>query len=175
MLPIQQGLAKQSDKGFTLIELTVALLLIAALAAWGLPNFQAFGRNTALIGDINRMQTAFSLARNTAITQRTNVTICPANPNRSACISDWSEAIMVLTNDLSRPIHHSDIVRIFPSQSITTITYSRGRQRVSYNSLGQTSGYNGSFTICAQRDGTGRKLILSQFGRLRVDDTPIRC
>lgn len=81
---------------------------------------------------------------------------------------------MVLTNDLSRPIRHDDIVRIFPAQDSTTIKYSRGWRRVSYNSLGQTSGYNGSFTLCTQSNA-GRKLVLSQFGRLRVDDTPIHC
>ncbi|WP_249978461.1 GspH/FimT family pseudopilin [Vreelandella olivaria] len=174
MLSTYHSPASKGCTGFTLIELTIALLLIATLAAWGLPSFQAFGRNTAVISDVNRLQTAFSLARNTAITQRTTVSVCPTDSSRSACISDWSQDFMVLKGVTISPALNDDIVRIFPALPETTVSYSRGWQRVSYNPMGHTSGFNGRFEICAE-NAQGRTLILSQLGRLRIDDTPIRC
>ncbi|MGM2596721.1 pilus assembly FimT family protein, partial [Bacillus cereus group sp. Bce035] len=61
---------RHSWQGFTLIEMLIALALMGILAAWGLPNFQALGERSAVASEVNRLQTALTLARNTAITQR---------------------------------------------------------------------------------------------------------
>lgn len=168
------GRSKASAYGFTLVELSIALLLVVTLAAWGLPAFQAFGHNTAIVSDTNRLQTAFSLARNTAITQRTPVTVCPANADRSACTSDWSNTLMVLRSDSTPPIQSANIVRVFPAKRGTSLSYSRGWRRITYNARGHTAGFNGHFKLCVGSD-KGRKLVLSQLGRLRIDEMPIRC
>ena len=76
------------ESGFTLFELLVTLLLVGIIAAWGLPNFQALGKRAAQTSEINRFQSAFSLARNTAISQRRQLTLCPASANHKACAND---------------------------------------------------------------------------------------
>ncbi len=169
-----QGSAYARSQGFTLLELVIALLLISALAAWGIPNFQTLGRNTAVTADINRLQTAFSLARNTAITQRMTTTICPANAAKNACTHDWSSVLLVIKGDSINQIHNADIVRVFPAQTATAISYNRGTRRVSYSPLGHTNGFNGSFDICTD-NGRGKRLVLSRLGRLRIDEAPIDC
>ncbi|WP_301585736.1 GspH/FimT family pseudopilin [Halomonas alkaliantarctica] len=174
MPPSLHGVPLTRTQGFTLLELVITLLLISALAAWGIPSFQALGRNTAVTADINRLQTAFSLARNTAITQRITTTICPANAAKSACTRDWSNALLVVKGDSINHIRSNDIVRVFPAQATTAISYSRGTRRVSYSTLGHTNGFNGSFNLCAENT-RGRKLVLSRLGRLRIDETPIDC
>ncbi|MGO3004639.1 MAG: pilus assembly protein, partial [Halomonas sp.] len=60
----------------------------------------------------------------------------------------------------------------------TQVTYSRGWSRIRYDPMGYTSGFNGSFTVCAghRAEGAqGQKLVLSQLGRLRIDEAPIDC
>jgi type IV fimbrial biogenesis protein FimT len=174
MSPTDNGIPHTRIQGFTLLELVIALLLISALAAWGIPNFQALGQNTAVTTDINRLQTAFSLARNTAITQRMTATVCPTNTARSACTNDWSNTLIVFKGDSTNKIDGEDIVRLFPANATTTVTYSRGTRRVSYSPLGHTSGFNGRFDICAESI-RGRTLVLSRLGRLRIDETPAGC
>ncbi|CAH1043280.1 GspH/FimT family pseudopilin [Halomonas sp. TD01] len=169
-----KGAPYKRTQGFTLIELVIALLLISALAAWGMPNFQALGRNTAVTADINRLQSAFSLARNTAITQRKTATVCPTNTQRDACTSDWSNALLVFKGDSVSQITSSDVIRVFPAEKTTTVTYNRSRRRVSYSTLGHTNGFNGRFYICAA-SAPGRVLVLSRMGRLRIDETPADC
>lgn len=174
MQPNQPDFVNQRHTGFTLIELTIVLLLIATLATWGLPSLQTLGRHTALVSDLNRLQTAFSLARNSAITLRTTVTVCPTNHSRNACISDWSQDLIVVKGDITNAIIGDDIVRIFPALSETTIAYNRGSTRVKYTPMGYAYGFNGRFQVCAN-NAEGRMLVLSQLGRLRIEDAPIRC
>lgn len=166
------------EGGFTLLELLITLLLVGIIAAWGLPNFQALGQRTAQSGEVNRLQSAFALARNTAISQRSQMTLCPATENHQACHNDWSGELMIVRGSQTEGIPADDVLRIVPAQQGTQIVYSRGWSRIRYSPLGYTSGYNGSFAICST-NGTegsqGRKLVLSQLGRLRVDEAPIDC
>lgn len=166
------------ERGFTLLELLITLLLVGIIAAWGLPNFQALGERTAQTSEVNRLQSAFSLARNTAISQRRQVTLCPTTENREACADDWSGELMIVRGDKTESIAADDILRIMHAQQDTQVTYSRGWSRIRYSALGYTSGYNGSFAICSgsgTEDSQGKKLVLSQLGRLRIDEAPIDC
>lgn len=166
------------EGGFTLLELLVTLLLVGIIAAWGLPNFQALGERITKTSEVTRFQSAFSLARNTAISQRRQLTLCPASENRKACTKDWSGELMILRGDKTYNIAEDDILRIVPAQKGTQVTYSRGWSRIRYSPLGYTSGYNGSFAICSSNGAEGsqgKKLVLSQLGRLRIDEAPIDC
>lgn len=167
-----------SESGFTLLELLITLLLVGIIAAWGLPNFQALGERTAQTSEVNRFQSAFSLARNTAISQRSQLTLCPATDDHKACTNDWSGTLMVVRGDKTDSIIVEDVLRIVPAQQGTQVSYSRGWSRIRYSPLGYTSGYNGSFAICPSsgaEHAQGKKLVLSQLGRLRVDEAPIDC
>lgn len=166
------------EHGFTLLELLITLLLVGIIAAWGLPNFQALGERTAQTSEVNRFQSAFSLARNTAINQRSQITVCPAAEGRTACDSEWSGELMIIKGDKTDSVQADDILRVIPAQENTAVTYSRGWSRIRYNSMGYTSGYNGSFAICSGKtaeESQGKKLVLSQLGRLRIDEAPIDC
>ncbi|GEN26738.1 hypothetical protein HVA01_03840 [Halovibrio variabilis] len=169
---------RRSAGGFTLLELLITLLLVGIMAAWGLPNFQALGERTAQTSAVNRLQSAFALARNTAISQRRQMTICPATQDHTACDDQWSHALLIVKGDKTESIQADDILRVVPAQQNTEVAYSRGWSRIRYSTLGYTSGYNGSFSICSGNGGEGsqgKKLVLSQLGRLRIDKTPIDC
>lgn len=166
------------ESGFTLLELLITLLLVGIIAAWGLPNFQALGERTAQTSEVNRLQSAFSLARNAAISQRSEITVCPAAEGRKACDNEWSGELIIVRGDKTDSVQADDILRIIPAQENTQVSYSRGWTRIRYNSMGYTSGFNGSFTICSGGSvdrPQGKRLVLSQLGRLRIDEAPIDC
>ena len=75
------------QRGFTLIEMLVAMLLMIAMIAWLTPSVQALGHQSILNSEVSRLRAAFAFARHTAISQRTKVTVCPASPNLTACAS----------------------------------------------------------------------------------------
>ncbi|WP_404472884.1 GspH/FimT family pseudopilin [Vreelandella venusta] len=163
--------------GFTLIELLITLALMGILAAWGLPSFQALGERSAVASEVNRLQTALTLARNTAITQRSDVTVCPANEGRTACNGDWNNSVMVVIGDKTSGIDDSEVVRVFPPTSGVDVTKS-GHSRIKYSAMGHTTGFNSTYSICPTNEQTstsGKSLVVSNLGRARVEEDPISC
>ena len=85
---------------------------------------------------------------------------------------------MIVLGNKTDSITEDDILRIVPAQQGIQVTYNRGWSRIRYSSLGYTSGYNGSFSICSSNGAEGaqgKRLVLSQLGRLRIDEAPIDC
>ncbi|MBR2514888.1 MAG: GspH/FimT family pseudopilin [Halomonas sp.] len=168
---------RHSWQGFTLIELLVTLALMGILAAWGLPSFQGLGERSAVTSEVNRLQTALTLARNTAITQRSEVTVCPANDARSACTSNWNNPVMVVIGDKTSGIDGSEVVRVFPPTSGVNVTKS-GHNRIKYSAIGHATGFNSTYSICPTNEQTstsGKSLVVSNLGRARVAEDPISC
>lgn len=165
-------------RGFTLIELLVVLGLVGALAVWGVPRFQSLGERTAITSEVNRLQSALSLARSTAVTQRVDITLCPANANHSTCLSDdWSGELMIINGDKTRGISQSEIVRLFPPTAGVNVS-KNGPARIKYTPLGHATGFNSTFSICpehAARRAQGADLVLSVLGRARVVEEPVDC
>lgn len=77
--------AKQS--GFTLLELMLAIALIALVLGIGVPNFRDFVRNSRMAASANDIVTDFNLARSEAVKRRVAVTLCKSQ-NLAACDAD---------------------------------------------------------------------------------------
>ncbi|MDR5876163.1 GspH/FimT family pseudopilin [Halomonas sp. CUBES01] len=168
-------------QGFTLLELLVTLLIMAIVAAWGLPGFQAMGKRHARLEAANRLQTALGFARQTAISQRQPVTLCPSSvesAHKRRCDDNWSRDLMAVRGDQTENISPADVLRTFPATPGVDVEYSRGWRRIRYDALGHSSGYNGRFTLCPQRGRQrveGSTLVLSQLGRWRMAQVPTDC
>ncbi|WP_346796560.1 GspH/FimT family pseudopilin [Halomonas sp. Bachu 37] len=165
--------AQPRQGGFTLIELLVVMSLVAILAVWGIPSFHAFGARTSTHSEVQRLQQALSLARNTAITRQSTVTLCPANATQDRCINEWDGPLMVIEGLAEDTLDEQDtIVRVLPATSGVTVTYNRQWRRMRYTPLGHASGYNGRFFVCPEsitdHDLPGKEIVLSQLGRVRV-------
>ncbi|MFG6668759.1 GspH/FimT family protein [Halomonas sp. HNIBRBA4712] len=157
--------------GFTFLELLVALALAGLLALGSLSPLRAVGHSAALKSEANRFQQAFALARNTAITQRTRVVVCPLDAARR-CDDDWSRPLAVILPAGEGRARR--LVRVFEPHPQSRVRYNRRWRQVHYTPLGHASGFNGTFELCNAGD-TGRRLVLSQLGRLRVDRARIEC
>ncbi len=170
-------IARRHNTGFTLLELLVALALMGMLAAWGLPSFQALGERSAVASEVNRLQTILTLARNTAITQQSDITVCPANEGKNACSDDWNNPVIIVQGDKTTSISDQDIVRVFAPTKGVHVT-KNGRSRIKYDSIGYTRGYNSTYTICPGNDQTatsGATLVLSNLGRASTGEAPTSC
>ena len=169
--------------GFTLIELLITLALMGILAAWGLPSFQALGERSAVASEVNRLQTALTLARNTAITRRSDVTVCPINEDRNDCLSgtnNWSGELVVFIGKPSESIPNQNIVRFFTATSgATSISRTNvGVGYLYYTSLGRVDFGARTLEICPAQgrdDQQGKEVFISPPGRARVGEKPINC
>ncbi|MDX1562872.1 MAG: GspH/FimT family pseudopilin, partial [Gammaproteobacteria bacterium] len=70
----------KQQRGFTLYELLVTVLVAGVIFGLGVPNLLEFSRNNQMAAVANDMVTALILARSEAIKGRVPVTLC-ASPN----------------------------------------------------------------------------------------------
>lgn len=85
----------RTQRGFTLYELLVAMLVMGVIFGFGVPNLLEFTRNNRMAATANDLVTAMLLARSEALKGRTTVTLC-ASPepivNNPSCDVDASDA-----------------------------------------------------------------------------------
>nr|WP_284046968.1 GspH/FimT family pseudopilin [Halomonas llamarensis] len=150
-------------------------MLVGIMATLAMPSFLAFGERNVRSAAVNQLQSTLAFARNTAITQRIEVTVCPTDAERKTCTKQWSGPILVVAGDKQKSLDADDIVRVFPATQRAKITYSRNWKRIKFTPLGHNSGYNGRFFVCPGKAEKGSELVLSQLGRLRAKEQPYDC
>ena len=83
-----------TQRGFTLYELLVTVLVMGVIFGFGVPNLLEFTRNNRMAATANDLVTALLLARSEAVKGRTTVTLC-ASPepidNNPSCDADASD------------------------------------------------------------------------------------
>ena len=99
---------KRTQKGFTLYELLITLLIIGVVLTLGIPNMTEFTRNSRISTTANDLHAAFQVARSEAARAKTNITICASDNALTAganCQGDWDEGFIVFVDgngDLTR-------------------------------------------------------------------------
>ena len=66
----------QYQRGFTIAELMIVIIIAAILAAFAAPNMSEFIKNNSRAARVNTMVTALTFARGQAVTRSTRVTLC---------------------------------------------------------------------------------------------------
>jgi prepilin-type N-terminal cleavage/methylation domain-containing protein len=90
----------KNDRGFTLIELMTAILVLGILLGFAIPNFREMTRNNRIAAAQNSLLTALNLARNEALHRNVTVSIC-ASTDGSTCasdVTDWKNGWLVFTD-----------------------------------------------------------------------------
>ena len=81
------------DRGLTLIELIVTLVIIGILAGVGFPAFQEFSQSATARRGVDDLATGFMSARTLAVTNGVAIKICAVDGGAcSNTVSDWSKS-----------------------------------------------------------------------------------
>lgn len=165
--------------GFTLIELMIAVALSAVLLSMAVPAMNTFVSNSRQTGAMNDFLASMHMARSTAITMNTRVTVCPSANGDSCEAVPWDQGWIVFTDDDS-------------DQSVdageTIVSSSTGGDGLSFASAefgdflmyrpngramnGSVTGNSGQFTVCDHRGAEHAKvLIVDLSGRPRISET----
>jgi type IV fimbrial biogenesis protein FimT len=79
---------KHAHRGFTLIELMTAIMVLGILLAMAIPSFRDMSRSNRVAATQNDLLTALAFARSEAIRQSTNVSVCAASDaTATACVA----------------------------------------------------------------------------------------
>jgi type IV fimbrial biogenesis protein FimT len=167
------GTGKRSS-GITLLELLIAMTLVAIILGAGAPSFREIALNARRAEQVNALLRGLHAARSTAILRAEPVVLCKTGGG-SQCLTDaraWSDGWLMFANrDRDSPPH------IDPGESVLAIQPPSERIVVRANRNAITywpfalAGTTVSFVFCDERgQGAARAIIVSQTGRPRVSN-----
>lgn len=157
--------------GFTLIELMVAVSLLALLLALGGPSFNFLFRNVNLTAQANQFVAAVQLARSEAIRRNRSVTLSALADNQA---QHWEAGWLVWVDlDNNAAPGEGEVMRRFAALDGTTLQGDTSSLR--FAGSGFLDGHTpqaGNFTLkplsCA--GGKGRAIAVSTTGHPSVEE-----
>lgn len=162
--------------GLGLVELVVAMAVVALLAGLGLPAFRQLVQQQQLTTALHTIGVHLATARIAAVTQRTPVTVCPIGiDGRCRDDSDWSEGLLLYRDPQRRnqPAQPDHVLR--RAEAIARgglhIHSSECRRRVRFQPDGRSGGSNLRLRFC--RDGRLLgEVVVNNSGRIRSARLP---
>jgi len=163
----------QSNQGFSLVELVIALAVAGILLGVAAPNFSDAMRNSKQIVEVNELMGALRFARSEAIKRSTRTAVC-AREDNGTCGADWSNGyITFIDNGATRGVIDADeqILRVAQAvdggvwimnraRLVNTAERPLERQFIRFGPRG-TSHWRGSgyFGVCDPRGQENAKAI----------------
>lgn len=160
---------EKSSVGFTLIELMVTLLVLAILLTIAIPSFRTFILNNRLSTDVDSLVNALNYTRSIALTNNSNVLICPFSAaNSTACGNNWGAGWIVVT----QPSTGTGVLIKSQQNASTGPTIGANNNSITFNFLGLATNQT-NFSFCDTRGGTyARSVEVMTTGYIQSGDTP---
>lgn len=174
--------------GFSLIELTVTLLITLILTAFAIPSFKHLTQQNDINTAAQRLFTQLQLAKTTAISSNQNVILCATNVGKQ-CSNNWSNGSMIfIDNDKNDQYDAAEdqlvnVENFSSSQSLSSkatqlnskkkvaISWRsfRGNKPIRFIPMGITWHFNGTFTLCHSHNPKAAKAIfVAKSGRIEM-------
>jgi type IV fimbrial biogenesis protein FimT len=155
--------------GFTLVEMMMALVVLAVLLAVAAPGFYELIKNNRMLSQVYAMRAALNGARSEALAQRNFVTICRSTDGADCSNGDWNAGFIAFVDDDGDGAVDDPNDQIFISKvtgdDTLNITYTAGDQ-VQFDSRGYAANSSqGTFAVCDVRGPShARGLAISAGG-----------
>ncbi|WP_417706967.1 GspH/FimT family pseudopilin [Rheinheimera aquimaris] len=90
-----------NSEGFTLVELMVAVAVLAIIATVGVPSFNSLLQGNRLASASNQLLSAYHSARSEAIKRSQNVSLCATTDGTTcAAVANWQNWLVVSGNEI---------------------------------------------------------------------------
>ena len=137
----------ENERGFTLIELMLALIVLGVLAAIAVPSFKQYTANARVSAATNGLASALARARSEALLRGTPVSVCGATADMTGCSGVWTNGWIAFTDaPAAGTVDGADVIlQAWPSPG-TTMSMN-GNAYIQYDPRGMNSGAAVTFTI----------------------------
>ncbi|GAA6135877.1 GspH/FimT family pseudopilin [Oceaniserpentilla sp. 4NH20-0058] len=161
-------------RGFTLLELLVAMTILVSFLGLGIPKLNHFIDRHQAHTDILTLRRVLFQARSTAQHTSSHITVCPTRHN--ACSDDWQDPIRVFQDINLNNILDEDEVIYSTTDLSSNMGYwkkSKAKQNfVRFNPLGHAFSSASTFLYCpySKHYELAKSIIINFQGRIRIDD-----
>lgn len=138
------------NKGFTLLELLVVIVIVGLLALFAAPNFQRLIENQKGREAYQLWQSSFFLAQREAMRLKHKVVLCPSNAEGSDCtdkkVSDYRYGWLVLDQSLpGKPVLQDVPINILKDKTVIALN---GSATIEFNPNGRLKSQPRSLFVC---------------------------
>ncbi len=173
-------------RGLTLVELLIAVAVLAILTTLALPTFNHLIARNTMAGSLNLFLAQLHLARSAAVARETHITLCPSASGRS-CDDDhqnWQGGYLVFENtNKNHQLDPGEVIisyEMATSEKIKIQSSSRHRNRITFLPQGRSWFSNTSIRFCHEDfPDLNRRIVVSNNGRVRLTKaspgTPVNC
>ena len=153
---------KRLQCGVTLIELLVAISIMAILMLIGAPSFQSMIVSNRLTSEANALVSTLSLARTEAIKRNRQVAVV------AETAGVWNDGWKIVVDSDGDGVFDNDEIQHYGAINRSIKIINRGFiNRVAYRPDGRSSN-NGHFDICSLSSDTDYREVIIFTGRVRV-------
>jgi type IV fimbrial biogenesis protein FimT len=160
------ALPVRMERGFTLVELMVAVAVAAIVAAFAAPSLRTFMQHNRVAAQSNSVMADLQFARGQAVSTHSYVSVCPlAAAGGTTCDTadgNYDQGWIVFATTAPGAAYDgvaSDLLRVEVAPSTTSVTTTPTKGILTYDAFGQlwASGLVApvAFSICAASNGTG--------------------
>lgn len=174
--------SQTTQRGFTLIELMIVLVIVALFASISVPAFQdTISRNRRLTA-LDSTLAMLSTARTAAVTRDARIALCPSSNQISCSGSAWEGGIIVFVDDGAGTGMPGDLSLSGSEEILAVSTQISGGVTIRTANFTDTDGIGfaaggmadqrGTLVVCGQPDAPAVAIILNISGqpRLASDD-----
>ncbi|RJG48662.1 GspH/FimT family pseudopilin [Motilimonas pumila] len=164
-------------QGFSLIELTIVLLIASVLMAMTAAGLGSLSSNSRSYDSANSLLKDITFARNQAVSNNQNVTICSLNASKQ-CQDNWINGVDVFIDfNKNEQLDPDDMLlkRSEPFSTKDDIQFSSQLYSVQYQPDGLTSNLPGSLAITYCADKSGSTINIQASGKASITQNQVSC
>jgi len=154
------------NKGYTLLEIMIAIAIAGILMAVAIPSLTSFIKNNRILAETNGLMIAIKTARTEAMTRRTNITVCRSSDNVN-CDGTGDNFIAFSDANVANIVDGADDIVYSTTIDANNLTLSySGGASIRFDSRGRAIGSSGTITVCDDRgDNYKRGITIEPIGR----------